>query len=552
MSASNFFKATEDHSEYHDVCDIKRGNRTNRNVLDALSGLKCEGKELHQWTSQKKEFQEKFKRGKQCLERRLSTMKRFPARSEKNKTSRRKHIYPIQVAYTYGKDCLKKFATKDEQETFTNSVNQLIDSISEKRPNVRGYFGNSIENSIRGRKDIPDIQELLNRAYYNNNQTELINKARKVGNNEAKLSPNNREKYTSLFNEGFSRGNMAARAAALEEANESDSSSDSENEELSASAAPKLRRRKKKVKSLKSLSKLAVNTANNNKALATISGPNNAALEAEIIKRMEKLEKLYAEKSLIDEKLFYIEDIYYSAFSTINKVNKNVIEKENSMRNLGIKAMAKKLASNEKYMEAVTAVKQRTEIRESIEKVHLTLKEKLSKINKEIDELLESDNKTIKEVINNYYIVQLPKDLLKKTDITIDELSEEDYKKYSEEFNQLSKIKEHFEVINTELLEIETKINMNQLRQAKSKEMISSKLFKNRPELIEGAKKKLEELKGEEAELYKQLMKLYKKKTDKIYDILQQVNTKYQNPLVLIQNLETQMIRSLSKMLLGI
>lgn len=549
MSASNFFKATENHSQYHDVCDIRKGERTNTNVLNALSGLKCEGNELHEWTSQKKEFQEKFKRAKQCLERRLSTMKRFPARSEKNKTSRRKHIYPIQVAYTYGKDCLKKFATKEQQETFTNSVNQLIDNISQKRANVRGYFGNSIENSIHRRNDIPDIQELLNRQYYNNNQTELIDKARKVGNNEAKLSPDNREKYMSLFNEGFSRGNMAARAAALEEAYESDSSSDSENEAPSASAAPKLRRRKKKVKSLKSLPRLAVNT---NNALVAVVPPNNAALEAEIVKRMDKLEKLFSEKSLIDEKLFYIEDIYYSAFSTINRVNKNVIAKENSYKNLGLKAMARKLASNEKYMEAVAAVKQRTDLRESIEKVHVTLKEKLAKVNKEIDELLESDNITIQNVIKNYYTVQLPKDLLKKTDRTIEELSEEDYKKYTEEFNQLSKIKEHFEVINTELLEVEAKINMNQLKQTKSKEMIVSKLFKNRPELIEGAKKKLEELKGEEAELYKELMKLYKKKTDKIYDILQQVNTKYQNPFVLIQNLETQMLRSLGKMLLGI
>lgn len=549
MSASNFFKATENHSQYHDVCDIRKGERTNTNVLNALSGLKCEGNELHEWTSQKKEFQEKFKRAKQCLERRLSTMKRFPARSEKNKTSRRKHIYPIQVAYTYGKDCLKKFATKEQQETFTNSVNQLIDNISQKRANVRGYFGNSIENSIHRRNDIPDIQELLNRQYYNNNQTELIDKARKVGNNEAKLSPDNREKYMSLFNEGFSRGNMAARAAALEEAYESDSSSDSENEAPSASAAPKLRRRKKKVKSLKSLPRLAVNT---NNALVAVVPPNNAALEAEIVKRMDKLEKLFSEKSLIDEKLFYIEDIYYSAFSTINRVNKNVIAKENSYKNLGLKAMARKLASNEKYMEAVAAVKQRTDLRESIEKVHVTLKEKLAKVNKEIDELLESDNITIQNVIQNYYTVQLPKDLLKKTDRTIEELSEEDYKKYTEEFNQLSKIKEHFEVINTELLEVEAKINMNQLKQTKSKEMIVSKLFKNRPELIEGAKKKLEELKGEEAELYKELMKLYKKKTDKIYDILQQVNTKYQNPFVLIQNLETQMLRSLGKMLLGI
>jgi hypothetical protein len=109
MSSSNFYIAYEDDAKYKDVCDYdKSKNTTNKDIIDAFSGLECPGTELHEWESDYDKYRKKFKKGKQCLQRRLTTMKKYPARSATNKESRKKHIYPITVAYSYAKDCLKK------------------------------------------------------------------------------------------------------------------------------------------------------------------------------------------------------------------------------------------------------------------------------------------------------------------------------------------------------------------------------------------------------------------------------------------------------------
>ncbi len=117
---ADFYTAVENDQKYTDVCDIrKKSNRTNSNVFEAFSvGLECPGKELHEWESSSKQYRDKFKRAKQCVQRRLTTMKRFPARSTANKTSRKKHIYPIQVAYAYGKDCLNTFKIYENDVLF--------------------------------------------------------------------------------------------------------------------------------------------------------------------------------------------------------------------------------------------------------------------------------------------------------------------------------------------------------------------------------------------------------------------------------------------------
>jgi hypothetical protein len=143
----------------------------------------------------------------------------------------------------------------------------------------------------------------------------------------------------------------------------------------------------------------------------------------------------------------------------------------------------------------------------------------------------------------------LRKVLITKTKTEIDELPEDKRNKYHEEFDELSKIRLIFESINTELLETEVEINKNHLRQAKSKEMLEKNAFKK---LIPEIQKKLDELKTEEIALNKKLITLYKKKTDKIYDILQQVNSKYKNPYVLLQNLESSALKGLASLLLGL
>jgi hypothetical protein len=291
---------------------------------------------------------------------------------------------------------------------------------------------------------------------------------------------------------------------------------------------------------------------NANRALEAAAEPNLNALEAEINKRFDKLEKLCTEKSLIDEKMFYIEDIYHSALLTVNKVNANVVQKEAALRNLGIKAMGKKLAANERYMNSLAAVKQRTELRTSIEKVHQALKEKLAKVTKEIDEVLESGNHTIDSIVENYYLLQLPKVLTTKAQLEIDELPEDERIKYQEEFNELSKIKLIFESINTELLEVEVNLNKLHLRQTKLQELIERNAIKNRPEIVKDTQTKIDDIKLEQATLYRELIRLYKKKTDKIRDILQQVSSKYKNPYVLLQNLKSGALKGLARLLLGL
>jgi hypothetical protein len=130
-------------------------------------------------------------------------MKRFPARSETNKTSRKKHVYPIQVAYSYGKDCLKKFATKEQQNTYESSTNDLIKEISKTQANIPAYFGNSIEQSIRNRGKNNNIKSILNQEYYNGEVTDLINRIRSTGYNTA--SKDNQELFYTIINKAFSR-----------------------------------------------------------------------------------------------------------------------------------------------------------------------------------------------------------------------------------------------------------------------------------------------------------------------------------------------------------
>jgi hypothetical protein len=179
-----FYRAKEDDTQvYHRVCagesdDIDE--HTNASIAAApagmaraLSALKCTGDTPSEWRKKRQEYIKKFTKAKKCLQRRLTTMKKYSATNAIGRSRRVAHIHPIQYAYAYGKGCLKKFAGPAHQEAFKQSVNDLIRKVAaeEKSSNISGYFSPSgsidiDESIIRGNN--PSIREiLLERIPYN-------------------------------------------------------------------------------------------------------------------------------------------------------------------------------------------------------------------------------------------------------------------------------------------------------------------------------------------------------------------------------------------------
>jgi hypothetical protein len=210
--ADNLFRVTLDDKKYTDVCQYVRPKKNNkqtnadekRGVKEAFAGLQCRGDRVNEWNAEsaKEDYRRTFKRAKECMQRRISTMKRFPARNAKGKQARIRHIYPIELAYSYGKDCLKKFATKRQQDIFRNSTDALIDEITTNEranaKNVKSYFAPSIENSIRARGT--NAVGILDRQYdYAPGNWNLINTVREAGNAWPSLPDETRVMYLSRF-----------------------------------------------------------------------------------------------------------------------------------------------------------------------------------------------------------------------------------------------------------------------------------------------------------------------------------------------------------------
>jgi hypothetical protein len=206
--ADTLFRATFDDKKYTDVCQYVRpknrqsNSEEKRGVKEAFSGLQCKGDRVNEWNaeSNRELYSRTFKRAKECMQRRISTMKRFPARNTKGKQARSRHIYPIELAYSYGKDCLKRFATKRQQDIFKNSTDALIDEISanENTKNIKSYFTPSIENSIRTRGT--NAGEILDKQYdYAPENWGLINTVREAGNAWPSLPDEIRVMYLSRF-----------------------------------------------------------------------------------------------------------------------------------------------------------------------------------------------------------------------------------------------------------------------------------------------------------------------------------------------------------------
>ncbi len=125
------YEVQENNAPYVDVCKVGTSakNRSEMDVLKAFSGLQCRGDSLDEWDSRKKFFKEKFTKGRQCLQRRITTMKYYGTNTENLRKTRRRHLFPIQVAYTYGRDCLRKFGTRADVGTFTRSVGDLFETV---------------------------------------------------------------------------------------------------------------------------------------------------------------------------------------------------------------------------------------------------------------------------------------------------------------------------------------------------------------------------------------------------------------------------------------
>ncbi len=172
-----FYRAKEDDTQvYHRVCagdSDEIDEHTNASVAAApagmaraLSSLECKGETPSEWRKKRQEYVKKFTMAKKCLQRRLTTMKKYGATTSSEKTKRKEHIYPIQYAYAYGKGCLKKFASPAHQEAFKGSVNALIRTVSgtPSSANIKSYFSPSgvvdIDESIIS-GDNPSIRDIL-------------------------------------------------------------------------------------------------------------------------------------------------------------------------------------------------------------------------------------------------------------------------------------------------------------------------------------------------------------------------------------------------------
>lgn len=539
----NQFTVEENHDKYDDVCDIrKKKDRKETNVLNAFSALECPGKELHEWESHSKLYKEKFKKAKQCLQRRISTMKKFPARSEKNKTSRKKHIYPIQVAYSFGKDCLKKFATKEQQNTFESTTNDLIKEISKTQTNIPSYFGNSIEQSIRNRGKNNTIKSILNQEYYNGEVTDLIDKIRSTGYNKA--SKNNQERFYSIINEAFSRDSKYNNEFKNNNEGEEEIKEVNESEKQLINILKKeiKKRRKTKKKSLSVAPMLNIRNLNTLLQSERFAITNEAKRD-ELIRRIEKIKKLFAEKILIDEKLYMIEDIYYETFEKLNKLNRNMY---NSLSKLSGQSLSKKTAKkagvNGKYLIKTAAYEARVKLQKSIIDTHTKLKDKLDKINDDIIKLLKTDNNDMNKTLNYFYDLDLPTHLLDDINQELETLNNSEKSRFLSERDDIYRQVAEVKRLNDELNEVEEKLEINLLQQTKMENLLKLNAIKTNPERLKKATDTLKELKESETALQKEMLDKYTTKTSTIKDFLVEINRKYTNPYILQVRLDRMIL----------
>lgn len=176
---------------YEEVCPRDNGGGV---YEDYKSQLYCDGDDITSWRNNKNKFRSKYYQAKECALQRIERMKSYAATTPQEIRERRSHVFPIQTAYTFAKDCLRKIADSPvEMPYFSNEINNEINQAASQRPNIISpqVFGNrGIEQSIKH----PDLQQILNKTYYTPDAWNVIFKGRNAisyGRNLSNLSNNN-------------------------------------------------------------------------------------------------------------------------------------------------------------------------------------------------------------------------------------------------------------------------------------------------------------------------------------------------------------------------
>ena len=178
-------------TRYEDVCPRDNGAGV---FNDYKVQLYCDGDDITVWRNKRSQFRSKHYQAKECALRRIERMKSYAATTPQEISERRSHVFPIQTAYTFAKDCLRKTADNpDEINNFTKEINNEISQVAAQRPNIISpqVFGNKgIEQSIKH----PDLHQILNKTYYTPDAWNVIFKGRNAlstyGRNLSKI-PNN-------------------------------------------------------------------------------------------------------------------------------------------------------------------------------------------------------------------------------------------------------------------------------------------------------------------------------------------------------------------------
>jgi hypothetical protein len=577
-SRNEFYKAALNESEYHPVCEYKlKKGFTPKNVVNAFKGLECSEPELYQWNTKRSDYTQQFKKAKQCLERRLTRMKRYPANTNEQRETRKRHSYPIKVAYAFGKDCLKKMGSQRRRELFEKSVNSLVNQVAELRPDVRNYFGNSIEQSIRELNRDDYIKEVLDRQYYAPDIQDVINRERNSG--LYRLSQANQDLYKSVFNEGFERNVEFPKL--LQEAN-----NENENEEENARnetkirpAAITLRRRalRKKKKTLKKPKRPVANVRN----LNTLLSSN--------LLRITNVDRKQALKTLIDKLVeLYKSSVYIQIKNgilikvnngLINPLKSDLVTQKflNASKETGIKQIREKIGIKQKQkMADVFMTKPEVKLfitfndfTDNLAMIVNQNNRKLEKIHSDIDKILISNNASIRSEIDIFYNEYMDEYLLNKLYDEIDKLSDAEYDRISkdekilytslDEINiltkELDKLQDVYDNIPRDITNLKTNIDT---AQRKIEALLKLKeAIKNRPnrlasansslkQLLEAQELKLAELKELEESEPKILEKYYeqfRKRNTILQNISSEISKGIVNPIILSSFLENNLMR---------
>lgn len=168
----DFFEAHENNDSYKSVCT--RGSE-NANLKNSFASLHCPDESLHQWEADSKNYVRKFRRAKQCMQRRITTMKKYNSATPANANARKKHVYPILMAYSYGKNCARKLGTRKNVKRFEESTDRLLDTVAAKQPNVRSVFPTGINATAQVH---PELAAILKKPYYSPEQWNAIDRFR--------------------------------------------------------------------------------------------------------------------------------------------------------------------------------------------------------------------------------------------------------------------------------------------------------------------------------------------------------------------------------------